>query len=78
MEDFIASDTITAIHKEMDKRNTDLEAKSKCSQLWLSYQEMLRVARMLTMGDRTGSWSLHLYTIVDCLPILLPLATTTT
>ncbi len=69
LDSILTSDAIATIKLELDKRKTELLARSKTSQLWLNYQKMLRVARGLIMADRTGSWSMHLNAVADCLPI---------
>lgn len=69
LESVVTSDTMVKINAELNKRKTEVHAKSKTSQLWLNYQKMLAVARALIMADRTGSWLLHLGAVSDSLPI---------
>ena len=69
LESVVTSDTMVKINLGLDKHKTELHARSKTSQLWLNYQQMLAVARALIMADRTGSWLLHLSAVSDCLPI---------
>ena len=69
LESVVESDTMDTIKLQIDKRKTELQAASKTSQLWLKYQKMIQVARRLIMADRTGSWSMHLQAVGDCLPI---------
>ena len=38
-------------------------------QLWLNYQRMVGMARMLTKADRTGSWLMHLQAVSNCLTV---------
>ena len=38
-------------------------------QLWLNYQRMVGMARMLIKADRTGSWSMHLQAVSNCLTV---------
>ena len=35
-------------------------------QLWLNYQRMVGMARMLIKADRTGSWLRHLQAVSNC------------
>ena len=63
------SDILGKIKLELDKRKSELQARSKTSQLWLNYQKMLKVVRALIKADRTGSWLMHLSAVADCLPI---------
>ena len=69
LESVLASETMTAITLEIDKKKNELQARSKTSQLWLNYQKMLQVGRRLIMAERTGSWLMHLSAVADCLPI---------
>ncbi len=39
------------------------------SQWWLNYQCMVEIARMLIKADPSGSWLMHLQTVLDCLPV---------
>ena len=38
-------------------------------QLWLNYQRMVGMARMLIKADRTGSWLMHLQAVSNCLTV---------
>ena len=38
-------------------------------QLWLNYQRMVVMARMLIKADRTGSWLMHLQAVSNCLTV---------
>ena len=69
LESIETSDILGKIKLELDKRKSELQARSKTSQLWLNYQKMLKVARALIKADRTGSWLMHLSAVADCLPI---------
>jgi 5'-3' exonuclease len=69
LESVTTSDTMTKLKEKMDKKKTELQERSKTSQLWLNYQKMLQVARALIKADRTGSWLMHLSAVSDCLPI---------
>ncbi len=53
----------------MEEKRTELHNQSKTSQLWLKYQRMVEMARMLIKADRTGSWLMHLQAVSDCLPV---------
>ena len=69
LESFVTSTIVAKISEILDKKKAELSARSKTSQLWLGYQRMLRTARALIKGDRTGSWLNHLRAVSDCLPI---------
>ena len=69
LDSILTSDVMAKIRLELDNKKTELQAMSKTSQLWLNYQKMLGVARRLITADRTGSWSMHLSVVADCLPI---------
>ena len=60
LEDVALSDTLATGQQEVNKVKMVLQSRSKTSQLWLQYQDMLRCARSLIMVDRTGSWRMHL------------------
>jgi len=64
-----ASPCLSEIVQALSTKGNELSARSNTSKLWLSYQQMLRVARELIEADRTGSWSMHLHAIAGCLPI---------
>ena len=44
IESVVTSDTIAEIKYEMDEKKAELRARSKTSQLWLNYQEMIQIA----------------------------------
>ena len=67
------SEYLSRIDEELEKRKTELSARSKTSQLWLNYQNMVKVAWSLMKADRTGSWLMHLRAVSDCLPIFAAL-----
>ena len=69
LESILTSDTMTTIKLELDQMKTKLHNRSKTSQLWINYQKMLQIARLLIKADRTGSWLMHLSAVSDCLPI---------
>ena len=69
LETVLTSENLSRIDEELEKRKTELSARSKTSQLWLNYQNMVKVARSLMKADRTGSWLMHLRAVSDCLPI---------
>ena len=52
-----------------ETKKLELAQTSKTSQLWLNYQRMVEMARMLTKADRTGSWLMHLQAVSNCLPV---------
>ena len=57
--------------KEAIKRiQAELHARSRTSELWLNYQNMLQVAKSLIMVDRSGSWQKLKQALYDSLPIL--------
>ena len=60
LEAVSSSQTLGGISKKLKERKMKLCARSKTSQLWLNYQDMVRVARTLVMADGTGSWQMRL------------------
>ena len=66
---FFFNETLDKIHNKLCEKRGTIGARSKTSKLWLGYQNMLKVARNLIKADRTGSWTLHLQTVSDCLPV---------
>ena len=69
LESAAASDMLNKIKEKVDTKRSDLSTRSKTSRLWVNYQKMLQTARALIKADRTGSWKMHLRTMLDCLPI---------
>jgi len=51
------------------EKKSELAQTSKTSQLWLNYQRMVGMARMLIKADRTGSWLMHLQAVSNCLTV---------
>lgn len=64
-----ASEILGRLQQHVEERKSDLRSRSKTSALWLNYQNMLQVARLLVMADRTGSWSMHLHAVCEAIPI---------
>jgi len=52
-----------------DKKKSELAQTSKTSQLWLNYQRVVGMARMLIKADRTGYWLMHLQAVSNCLTV---------
>ncbi|PIK34366.1 hypothetical protein BSL78_28814 [Apostichopus japonicus] len=57
------------VEQKLQERKRGLAERSRTSKLWLTYMKMVRVARMLILADRLGSWSRHLSAVGECLPI---------
>ena len=57
------------LQQVLDKRKQELSDQSRTSKLWISYMNMVKIARMLLMADRIGSWDRHLSALGECLPI---------
>ena len=53
----------------IESKKCELAQTSKTSQLWLNYQRMVAMVRMLIKADRTGSWLMHLQAVSECLPV---------
>ena len=51
------------VEQKLVEKNLCLSERSQTSKLWLSYLKMVKVARILVLEDRTGSWSTHLSSI---------------
>jgi hypothetical protein len=67
--DAACSQVLIQLETIMDKKKSELSQNSKTNQLWLNYQRMVGMARMLIKADRTGSWLLHLQAVSNCLPV---------
>ena len=67
--DSILSEHTNMAKTKLEELKSDLMKQSRTSKLWLSYQNMVEVARRLVMADRIGSWSTHLWAMAQCLPI---------
>ena len=65
----ILSEQTNIVKTKLEELKSDLVKQSRTSKLWLSYQNMVKVARRLVMGDRMGSWSTHLWAMAQCLLI---------
>ena len=63
------SEPLTQLATAIDKKKAGLRERSKTSQLWLNYQEMMNVSTSLFKSDRAGNWQMHLRAVPDCLPI---------
>ena len=57
------------LQQALNKRKQELSDQSRTSKLWISYMNMVKIARMLLMADRIGSWDRHLSAVGECLPI---------
>ena len=53
----------------MEKKKSKLAQTSKTSQLWVNYQCMVGMVRMLIKADRTGPWLMHLQAVSNCLTV---------
>ena len=69
LESAEASDVLIQIKEKIDTKKAELSTRSKTSKLWINYQGMISTARSMIKADRTGSWMLHLSTVLDSLPI---------
>lgn len=65
----ILSEQTNKVKTILEELKCDLVERSRTSKLWLSYQNMVKDARMLVMADRMGSWSTHLWAMTECLPL---------
>ena len=55
MENIEKSEKLNKIKETIKRTKAELRARSRTSQLWLNYQNMLQVAKSLIMADRSGS-----------------------
>lgn len=69
LETVAESDTCGNLQEALDNKRRDIINRSRTSKLWIEYMKMVRIARMLVMADRMGSWDRHLTTVAECLPI---------
>ena len=67
--DAAASEVLIKLETVTETKKLELAQTSKTSQLWLNYQRMVEMARMLIKADRTGSWLMHLQAVSNCLPV---------
>ncbi|PIK52555.1 hypothetical protein BSL78_10545 [Apostichopus japonicus] len=63
------SDKKVKVKQKLEERKRGLAERSRTSKLWLTYMKMVKVARMLILADRLGSWSRHLSAVGECLSI---------
>ena len=69
LEDAACSEVLIKLKKVIQNNKSELAQTSKTSQLWLNYQHMVGIARMLIQADRTGSWLMHLQAVSNCLTV---------
>jgi len=67
--DAACSEVLIQLETVMDRKKSELAQTSKTSQLWMNYQSMAGMARMLIKADRTGSWLMHLQAVSNCLTV---------
>ena len=67
--DAACSEVLIKLEAVMEKKKSELAQTSKTSQLWLNYQRMVGMARMLIKADSTGSWLVHLQAVSNCLTV---------
>jgi hypothetical protein len=64
-----SKEILEKLRQALENRRIMLSERSETSSLWISYQKMVRIARLLLAADRSGDWSLHLEALVESLPI---------
>ena len=69
LDSFLESNCIDRIPNSLTEKKDELARTSKTSKLWINYQHMLVIARALVLGDRMGSWEMHLSAVSAYLPI---------
>ena len=68
--DAACSEVLIQLETVTEKKKSELAQTSKTSQLWLNYQRVVGMARMLIKADRTGSWLMQLQAAVsNCLTV---------
>ena len=67
--DAACSEVLIQLETVTEKKKSELAQTSKTSQLWLNYQRMVGIARMLINADRTRSWLMHLQVVSNCLTV---------
>jgi len=67
--DAACSEVLIQLETATDKKKSKLAQTLKTSQLWLNYQRMVGMARMLIKADRTGSWLMLLQAVSNCLTV---------
>ena len=63
------SEVLIQLETVTQGKKRELAQTSKTSQLWLNYQRMVGMARMLIKADRAGSWLVHLQAMFNCLTV---------
>ena len=66
--DAACSEVLIQLETVTEKKKSELAQTSKTSQLWLNYQRMVGIARMLIYADRTRSWLMNLQVVSMQLP----------
>ena len=69
LRDAASSEVLIELETVTEKKKSELAHTSKTSQLWLNYQRMVVMTRMLIKADRTGSWLMHLQAVSNCLTV---------
>ena len=63
------SSVLSRVNQWMNAKKEELTASSQTCQLWLKYQNNLRICRKFITSDRTGSWDDHMKATAEALSI---------
>ena len=71
LTDAACSEALIKLETVMEKKKSKLELAqtSKTSQLWVNYQCMVGMVRVLIKADCTGAWLMHLHAVSNCLTV---------
>ena len=71
LTDAACSEALIKLETVMEKKKSKLAQTSKTSQLWVNYQCMVGMVRMLIKADRTGAWLMHLQVVSNRLTVFV-------
>ena len=61
---------VTNLSQTLDKISANLSSQSRTGKLWINYLRHINILRLFIYAERTGNWDLHLYSVVEMIPIL--------
>ena len=61
---------VTKLSQTLDKISANLSSQSCTGELWINYLRHINILRLFVYAERTGNWDLHLYSVVEMIPIL--------
>lgn len=61
------SDSLLKVESFLTDVKSKLASESRTARLWLNYMYYVEVIKFLVAAERTGNWSLHLYSVQSML-----------